>query len=107
MKANYKTVPSSTPETKQAVTLDPTYHALTAASSNDITTAVDLNEATGLNVEDVDGGIIVHAEGDAAVQVYNMSGMLVAAGNTNETIAIDATGVMVVRVNGKVFKIMK
>ena len=107
LKAHYKTSASSAPGEKTAAPLESTFHALTTRTANDITTAVDLSEATGLNVEDVEGGIIVHAEGNAAVQVYNMSGMLVAAGNTNETIAIDATGVMVVRVNGKVFKIMK
>lgn len=107
VKAHYKTPASSAPGVREAAPLESTFHALTTKNANDVPTAVDLSEATGLNVEDVGGGIIVHAEGDAAVQVYNMSGMLVAAGNTNETIAIDATGVMLVRVNGKVFKIMK
>ena len=107
LKAHYKTSASSAPGEKTAAPLESTFHALTTRTANDITTAVDLSEATGLNVEDVDGGIIVHAEGNAAVQVYNMGGMLVAAGNTNETIAIDATGVLLVRVSDKVFKIMK
>ena len=106
LKANYKPV-SSVSGTKEAVVLEPTYLALTSGSANNITTAVDLTEATGVNVENVQGGIVVRAEGNAAVEVYNMSGVLVAAGNTNETIAINATGVLMVRVNGNVFKIMK
>lgn len=71
-------------------------------------TGIDENlVADNMTVKTEGGNIIVNAADGIAVSVADMLGRTVAAGRTNEAIAVAAKGVLIVTAGDKTFKIVK
>ena len=51
--------------------------------------------------------IVVTSADDMQVNVYNMQGAEVASGMTNEAITVHCKGVLIVKADGKIAKIVK
>ncbi len=93
----------------QAINPDATTSAF-VKTEIDVTTDISevvADEDCNKSLVVVNGGIRVNAVSAEAVQVTNAAGMVVATGVANEDIAVEATGVLVVKCGNFVSKIVK
>lgn len=106
--ADYDT-PTSAPANGQrmATAMGSSHHGLGTASVS-VSVGVDGIQNEGdVSVAATQGGLMVTAPADSEVNVYNMAGIVVAAGKANTEIALDRKGMFIVKVGNKAFKLMK
>ncbi len=65
------------------------------------------NADNAMQAEVLEGGIRVNATDTQAVNIYNVAGTLIATGTTNSVIPVNASGVVLVKANGKTWKVVK
>lgn len=108
VRANYGSEPHArNAGLRAAPNLEPTHHDLTPMNFN-VTVGVDgLGADMAFDIKSIDGGIMVSAPSDCAVEIFDMKGAVVATGHANTLIPCDATGVLLVKTCGKTFKIVK
>ncbi len=66
-----------------------------------------VNADNSMQAEILESGIRVKANDTQAVNIYNVAGTLIATGTTNSVIPVSASGVFLVKANGKTWKVVK
>lgn len=107
VRAIYGTQHNSQRGVRMAKALEPTHHDLTSVNFA-VTVGVDgINADSNIKVIQTPAGVLVEADKDIPVEVYNATGALVASGVSNKEIPVSAKGVLIVKAGTKVSKLMR